>query len=376
MQENARIVYVKAAIHAPVEVNSPLFRRYGEETRNALIHLDLDGTAEKYGTPEPFWMVIERLRRKHKPFAEEENNLRYIIKEAYERRQSQEFRRKLSDLFTRCEVTVDLLYECIDESVKEWQENVDLYPFLMEQLPSINAEWTWDSGNFSYLFEKVNETRRLKPGRTPFATDVDYNPKTRIIRKLTPNILQNKMRQIERHLIESHCSRYRFIFIGDSPPEEPDSARMAFLAFWLREGADITKSPAKINVKIPEAKIHGLSLLFPMIKRFIYANYECDVISEAEQLEAFDAVREIKSLEDKNEEKNNEKSGEKNNEKSEVQNIGNVSWVAENAQKLIDNKRLWAFRPNIASEMSTAANLLKAKQLKTQKSRNPCWKKY
>ena len=339
MYERARTAYIRNAILAPVDIPATRFLRYREERPAAVVHIDIDGTCELYDTPELFSIIINLLRD-HPPFAAQWPYIKEEIKEAYERHDLQEFRRKLSWRFARSEMKIDFFNGCVEKGVDIWTPNTDLRSFLREQLPSIHVRGTWDTGNFRYAAEKVNEKLDVENG-IYYCTEVEYDEKTRMITRITPNTLQSKGAQIRRDVALTRIPIYKFMFIGDSPYEEPYSSKAVYIAFWLRENADMTSSKAKVNVKIPEAKAKGFSLLTPMIKRAIVANEELDIVEENDQLTAFDAAGKIKASHDPQK-------------------------VAEQTQAYIRAKRLWTNSPDTAEQLSNLARMLQVSQSQNQ----------
>ena len=243
---------------------------------NALLHLDLDGTADHpktvdYPNSEECIALILRELCSHPHFAQQMPLVQNTMKRMYSSQDARIFSDDITKCFVDSGITIDFLNECIEKSVDKWRGNDDLHSFLMEDMDKLSVAWRWDSANFEYAIRKVNEKYNLSQNIF-YCTRVEYDRVSRRITRIFPNVMQRKLARIERDLDESRLSRKRFIFIGDSPQEEPYSAKIAALAFWLREDADLTKSQSKINIKIPEAR-YGFSKLTPFIHKFIL---ECD----------------------------------------------------------------------------------------------------
>jgi len=262
----------------PLPVPKYRFDQAGNRTEayNALLHLDLDGTAEHpktvdYPNSEELITLILRELCNRPSFAQRIQLVQGAMKEMYSNQDATIFADKITKYFVDSEVTIDFLNGCIKKSVDKWRGNDDLHSFLMRDMARLHVQWKWDSANFEDAILGVNKKYDLSQNIF-YYTRVEYDKVSGKIRRVYPNVMQRKLARIERDLEESKISRNRFIFLGDSPQEEPYSAKIAGLALWVRENADISKSQAKINIKIPEAK-YGFSKLTPLIHKFIL---ECD----------------------------------------------------------------------------------------------------
>jgi len=246
------------------------------EAYDAHLHLDLDGTADHPETSdypiseEPIALILRELCSRPS-FAQRIQFIQKAMKEMYSSQDARIFANEVTKHFVDSGVKIDFLNESIEKGVDKWRGNDDLHSFLMEDMAKLHVQWRWDSANFEYAIRRVNKKYDLSQNIF-YCTRVEYDKVSGRITRIFPNVMRRKLARIERDLDESRISRRRFIFLGDSPQEEPYSAKIAALALWVRENADLTKSQSKINIKIPEAR-YGFSKLTPYIHKFIL---ECD----------------------------------------------------------------------------------------------------
>lgn len=237
----------------------------------AVLHTDLDGTLDHFSSDQLIKLIFDEFCA-WPPFAVQRPYIEQRIKQVYASSGSAEevkkFAYDLSRRFVDTGMKIDFMRESIGRGVDKWRAIDDIHYFFEEKLRSLAVLPKWNSGEFGDALHCVNNKYQLTLG-TRYSTEVNYNPSTRKITAVIPTVLRMKMSHIVRDLKRAGCLPGRFVFIGDTPQEEPYAAQMASLAIWLSDKADLRLSKAKTNLKIPEAKTEGLSILLPHIENFL-----------------------------------------------------------------------------------------------------------